>query len=344
MAQAASPSTPAAARVVDDRSSLGILFLCAGLFVFSVQDAIIKELSGAYSVFQISLIRSAIGAPLVLLLWRAVSKDERLASERFWGHVARTLLMFTAYTSFYMSVAALPLSVAVSIGFSAPLFILLFSIVLFGDRVGVWRWMAVLIGFGGVLVMVRPGGGAFEPAALLALVCAVCYAAGSVMARQLGATESGAKMAVYATIGYFFFSLIGVWVGPNVAGPMLAHPDHPSVAFATTPWRWLDLNDPSDLWDFALMAAVGLLSVLGFYGLAEAYRLGRSATIAPFEYTGILWATLWGVLFFSEIPDAPTLIGMAMIVGAGLFILHRERVRSAPMLGRRGRLRMRSGL
>lgn len=327
------PLAPSAEADLAKRNGVGVALLCAGIFAFSLQDVAIKQLSGQYSVFQIVFVRSLVALPLVLVIWLARSRESSLGTTRPALHAVRVALMFVSYTSYYLALAAMPLAAVVAIAFSTPMIILIASVLVFGDPVGPRRWFAVAVGFAGVLVILRPGADAFEPAALFAVLSAFCYGAGAMLARTLGQTDSGAKMAFYATLGYLAASSVGVALAPLLGGG-----DHPSIAFAAMPWREPELPD------LVVMAGVGAISAFGFYFLAEAYRVGQSSAVAPFEYSGVIWAVAWGLLFFHETPDTPTMVGIVMIVGAGLFIIHRERVRREPLLTRRGRLRMRSGL
>lgn len=328
-----------AQQTVDARSggvmtgdTVGILMILGALFLFSIQDGLIKHLSGGYSVFQIVMIRSLAAAPIVFLILRLRDNTTHIGSDRWLAHLLRATVMFTSYTSFYLAIAAVPLATVVALAFTAPLFVTAGAVLFFGEEVGVRRWGAILIGFAGVLVVVRPGGESFEPAALFAVYAAFAYAASSLMARRLGSTESGAKMGLHTT---FWFGIFGAAL--LIVIPLFGQAAHPSLAFATRAFA-----QPTAI-DLGLMVACSVIAGVGFYLLAEAYRVGRASVVSPFEYSGILWPVMWGVLFFNEIPDAATITGIGLIIGSGLFVMSRENVRGRPLVTRRGRLRMRSG-
>ncbi|MEL6423059.1 MAG: DMT family transporter [Pseudomonadota bacterium] len=320
----------------DTQNAQGIFFLVVGIAVFSLQDILIKQLSSTYSVHQIVLLRSLVSIPFLLLVMRFSRGPKRLTTSRPLLHVLRGAMLFVAYTSFYLALAAMALADAVAIAFSAPLIITVLSVIFFAEKVGVKRWAAIGVGFLGVIIIARPGTGVFEPAALLAVLCALTYGASQVMARYLGREDSGGQMALYVSViytlisgGLYFVLGDGGWMTPG---------SHPSLAFLLRAWT---MPTPIDL---AAMLALGIISGIGMYCLSEAYRRGEASVVTPFEYTGLIWATLFGFLIFAEIPSWSTVLGMALIVLAGLGVIYRENRRDRPIVTRRGRLRLRSGL
>lgn len=314
----------------------GVLFLITGLAIFSLQDIVIKQLSDLYSVHQIVFVRSLISVPLLIIIIGIDPSPPTLKTSRPFLHAIRGFLQFTAYTSFYLALAAMRLADAVAIAFSAPLVITVLSVIFLGEKVGLKRWLAIFGGFAGVLVIVRPGAGVFEPAALLAVVCAFSYGIAQLMVRPLGRGDGGAQMALYATLVYIVCSG-GLWfvIGD---GSYLREGIHPSMAFLLREWTMPTVTHMS------MMLATGLISAVGMYCLIQAYRVGESSAVSPFEYTGLIWAICFGFLIFGEVPTLYSAIGIAMIVAAGLGVIHREKRRDRPIVTRRGRLRVRSGL
>jgi drug/metabolite transporter (DMT)-like permease len=219
--------------------------------------------------------------------------------------------MFGAYTSFYLSMAALPLAETVSIFFSTPIFITIFSATFLREKVEIRSWIAVLVGFLGVVIMLKPGSKMIDPAALLALLTAILYATASIITRKLGKTENGVSMAFYLAVTYIIFSAIFTLALNNIA---VAPRTHPSFTFLFREWR---LPSQGDLFIFML---VGLIAAAGFYFLAQAYRLAQPSTIAPFEYIAVPLSVIWGYLFFKDILEFQSVIGIILIVGSGLYI------------------------
>ena len=303
-----------------NRMVLGILSLCLGVLVFSLQDPLVKAVSSGYPVTEVMAIRSIVALPILIVLVHADVGLHAILSRRFGLLTMRAFIQFTSYTVYYLAIAALPLADAVALYFMAPLFIMALAGPYLGERVS-WRTLAtVLIGLLGVLVMLRPGAGLFDWAALLSLGSAALYGFSQLMARKIGDTESSTVMAFYQNGAY----LVGAAV---VAGTFhlagITHAVHPSLEFLVRPWLWPTLPD------FLKMAACGFVASAGMILLSQAYRMAPANRVATFEYTGILWSPLWGFLFFAEVPRSTTVIGAALIIGAGLLALSTERRKSA---------------
>lgn len=305
----------------------GVLFVLAGISIFSLQDVFIKYLSEGYSVFQIVFVRSLVAVGLVLLIARFDGGLSALRTRRPLAHLLRACAMLLAYTLFYLAIAAVPLADAVALFFVAPLFITALSAVILGEAVGRRRWIAVSVGFAGVLVMLRPGDGLIEPAALFAVLAALFYALSQIATRRLGRTERGPALAFYPTVIYIAATaLLGLGLGDGA----LEGQGGASLAFMLRGW-------PLPGWrDLALMAGCGLIAAFGFYFLSQAYRVAQPTTVAPFEYVALLLAVLWGYLFWHEVPDGLTLLGIALVVGSGLYVLRRETVRGRRIVAGRG--------
>ena len=297
----------------------GIAFVLAGVFVFSVQDAIIKVLSDTYPMHEIVVIRSALALLPLLAVVQLEGGLALLRTQRPGLHILRSGCQFLAYTSFYMAIAALPLADAVALAFSAPLFVAALSGPLLGEPVGPRRWVAVILGFVGVIVMVRPGAGIVDIAAVLATLGALFYALSLILTRRLGATDRGSTIAFYTTA---FYLAAGSLVGLALGRGGQAQQGHASLAFLTRAWV---LPQGGDL---ALIALIAAIAAAGFYFLSQAYRLAPAATVVGFEYTAVPLSILWGYLVWRDLPGPHTLAGIFLIVGSGLYVLKRESARS----------------
>ncbi|MCB1446532.1 MAG: DMT family transporter [Rhizobiaceae bacterium] len=297
---------------MQNRAALGIAYLCLGVLVFSLQDAIIKAVSGNYPLTQVVSTRCIISAPILLLMVHFESGIRSIASREFWPLVGRACLLLLAYTSYYMAFPALPLADAVALYFTVPLFAMALAVPLLGESIGWRRITAVTVGFAGVVVMLRPGAGLFEPAALLSLFSAVTYALSMLMARRLGTETTASVMAFYQNGVYFLGALL---IAAVFGATGIHEARHPSLNFLVRPWIWPTLAD------FLLIASCGVIAAIGMTLLTHAYRIAKASVVTSFEYTGMLWAPLWGFLFFGEIPHLTTLAGAGLIVAAGLFAL-----------------------
>ncbi|TPL51106.1 DMT family transporter [Mesorhizobium sp. B2-4-2] len=305
-----------------NRMVLGMLSLCLGVLVFSLQDPLVKAVSGGYSVTEVMAIRAIVALPILIVLVHADVGLRAILSRRFGMLTMRAFIQFTSYTMYYLAIAALPLADAVALYFMAPLCIMVLAGPYLGERVS-WQALAtVLIGLLGVVVMLRPGVGLFDWAALLSLGSAVLYGFSQLMARKIGDTESSTVMAFYQNGAYLAGAALVAslfWL----AG--INHAAHPSLEFLVRPWLWPTLPD------FLKMAACGFVASAGMILLSQAYRMAPANRVATFEYTGILWSPLWGFLFFAEVPRSTTVIGAALIIGAGLLALNTGR-RKLPVL------------
>jgi drug/metabolite transporter (DMT)-like permease len=305
---------------MQNRTVLGIIFLCAGVFVFSLQDGIIKALSSEYSVTEAVYIRSVVAIPLLAILVHWEAGIGTLASPNYWWLALRAFALFASYIAYYLAFPALPLADAVALFFIAPLFISVLAGPVLGERVG-WRsWVAVAIGTTGVLVMLRPGTGFFEPAALLSVFSALLYAAGALSTRRLGTTELGSVMTFYQNIIFF----VGAGLIALVLGG-IPHPSHPSLDFLLRPWVLPQVTD------LLLMASCGVVATVGTLLLTHAYRVAEVSRLGPFEYTGMLWGPVWGFFIFGEVPRVTTIAGGLLIVFSGLVVaLQPRKVASRP--------------
>jgi drug/metabolite transporter (DMT)-like permease len=294
----------------------GIVYLCLGVFVFSAQDAIIKQVSGAYALTQVVFIRSMVGVPILFaLVWREVGW-QALVSGGLRPLVLRAIIMLGAYTAYYMAFPALPLADAVALYFTVPLFMTALAGPVLGEHSGWKVWAAVLLGFAGVLVMLQPGRGLFEPAALLSLLAAALYGISMLMARKMGTTLSASVMAFYQN-AVFLLGSAGGAVVLFLGG--IQDAAHPSLKFLVRPWSMPTLTDT------LLIASCGVVAAVGTLLLTNAYRVAKTSAVTPFEYTGMLWAPLWGFLFFAETPKLSTLAGAVIIGVAGLLAMRQAR-------------------
>jgi drug/metabolite transporter (DMT)-like permease len=294
-----------------NRPLKAIGFLIAAIFAYSIHDVIIKWISGKYPVHEIVLIRSSFAIIPLLVIARLEGGFHLLRTTHFVLQIIRAFLMFASFMTYYLALAALPLAETVSLFFSAPLFITILSVTVLEEKVELGGWLAVLAGFLGVIMMLKPGSKMINPAAFLALFSAFLYSTGSILTRRLGQTESGVALAFYPIVTYILFSTI---VGMALIHKTAAPQSHPSVAFLFRGWQ---VPDGGDLF---LLILLGLIAALGFYFLSQAYRLAPPSTIAPFEYTAVPLSVVLGFIFWKDVPGPQSIIGIVLIVGSGLYI------------------------
>ncbi len=262
-------------------------------------DLCAKQLLTTFSLLQFVLLRSLIGLGLFLLIGPCLGGWRQLVTQRWRWHLLRTLLASGAMFGFFFGLAKMPLVNTLTLGFTAPLMLTALSAPLLGEHVGLRRWLAVLAGFSGVLVVLRPGAGFLSFASLAVLISAFCYACLAITSRYLGRTESNYSLSVYVMAGPLTISGLLVWAGEST-------------------WR------APDMADWLLFSLAGACSVIAWLGIINGYRRAAPAILAPFEYTTLVGGTLAGYLFWDELPDAWVLSGAGIIIASGLYVVYRE--------------------
>ena len=319
--------TDAAPLSHDGATARGIAFILAGMVAISINDMAVKSLSDAYPLHQIVFVRSAIALALMMVFLQFEGGFASLRTDRPGLHLLRGLLIVGANMTFFAALAAMPLAEATAIFFVAPLFITLLSIPILGERVGLHRVGAILVGFAGVLVIVLPGsqGLGDVPLAVLVLpvLAAALYAAMVVLTRLLGARSRASAMAVYIQSTFIGVSL-GVWLAAG-DGRFDPGPDQASLHFLLRAWVW---PAPED---WGLFLAVGLMTGTMAYCISQAYRLGNAATISAYEYVALPLAVFWGWVVFGHLPGAWSALGIVLVLGSGIYVFWRERVRRRPL-------------
>ena len=299
----------------------GIFFIVIGMLCISVNDMMIKQLSGDYPLHQMVFARSFIGIFFSLMIVQMEGGWTILKTDKPWLHTFRGLMVVVANMAFFLALAVLPLADATALFFAAPLFITLLSIPILGEKVGAMRMGAVCVGFVGVVIMQRPWQGsetleASRIVLLLPVLAAFAYALLQLLTRKLGAESKASALAVY--IQMMFILVSGVFWLAAGDGRFAEGLTNPSLQFLLRAWVW-----PTD-GDWPYFIGLGLNSAIVGYCLSQAYRLSDAATIAPFEYIGLPLAVFWGWFIWSELPVWEVWVGMALIMSAGLFVFLRE--------------------
>ncbi len=287
-----------------DRVGIGIAYATGGLFAMSVMDACAKYLGSGYAITQIILFRNGISVAAVLLFVLIGSGGlRRLRFSSPLLMAIRTASGLGAAYLFFSGLRYLPLADAFAIAFAAPLFITTLSVPVLGETVGPRRWAAVVLGFVGVLVILQPGADAFRIEALLPLGAAFCYAMAVLVGRRMARV-----MPISAII--FWPSLIIVCL----TGLMM-----PSQ------WR---MDSAADL---SLFLFLGTMGTAGIILVTQAYRHAPAAAIAPFDYSVLIWGVVFGWVIWNDVPGPNVWLGSAILIGCGLYILHRETRKPKPV-------------
>ncbi len=280
----------------DDSFGKAVSYLMLGVSGGLGLDLCAKWLLADYPLSQFVFLRSVIGLTIFLGISRWYGGLSSLKTRRWRWHVLRTLLATTAMFGFFYGLSRMPLVNALALAFTAPLIVTALSVPMLGEQVGWRRWVAVIVGFAGAMVVLRPGSGMLTPAALGVLAAAAAYAGLAVTARKLAATETTYAMSVYVIAGPMVlsaFSLADEFVRPTPAG-----------------------------WGLFFLA--GLCSVGAWVGIVGGYRRAAPAILAPFEYTALIGAAIAGYFIWGEVPDRYVVIGSTIIICSGLYIVYRE--------------------
>lgn len=282
----------------------GVLIILATVFGMALADAVVKLSSAGLPLWQIWVLRSALVVPVLLALARGALWPAGLG----WV-VLRSLLLGLMYLGIYAAIPFLDLSVIAAALYTGPLFIVILSALVLKERTAVRHWLAMLAGFAGVLIIVRPFGAGFTPLALLPVGAALLYAGAAVLTRARCREIRPATMALWLNLTFLVAggaASLAIWSGlaPKIDYPFLFG-------------RWQLMGGPD--WRVIVVLA-GLMIGIGI-GLARAYQSPRPQIIATFDYAYLIFAVFWGYVFFGEVPDAWTIVGMVSIGGAGLGVL-----------------------
>lgn len=286
-----SVAAPAVQR--SQRALVGVGWMLLGTLMGSLVDACVKALQSGYDTPQIVVMRLLFALPFVLLFAHFHGGIGPLRSRRWGWHLLRAVMAAGATFGFFWALGEIPLVLAVTISFASPLLVAALSRPFLGEPVGSLRWLGIVIGFGGVLLALRPGSAAWNPAMLAVIVATLCWAVLAMTGRRIGDDEPMGLMV----LGTMPLSLllgvvlgIGNWVTP-------------------APLDWL------------LFALLGLCGAGVQYCVVFAYRVAQGATVAPMEYSALLWTAALGWLFWAEVPTPWTLAGAAVIIAGGLIVL-----------------------
>jgi drug/metabolite transporter (DMT)-like permease len=275
----------------------GIVFCVTAFFFFACMDALAKYLGGSYHWVQLVFFRALFGFLPVLPVVYSDGGLRALRTRHPILHLIRSAAVLVALATYFIGLQYMPLAEALTLAFTSPLFVTLLSIPLLGERVGSHRLLAILAGFAGVLVIMRPGADAFKPEAFYLLVAGAAFALSSVLTRLLGRTETNGAIIFYSTLGQFL----------------------PTALVLPFVWQM-----PASLTDWLLFVGMGCLGGIGLQLITLAFRNAQASVLAPFEYTTLIWATLIGWMVWREWPGNHVWIGAAILVATGLYITYRE--------------------
>ena len=294
----------------------GIIFILLAMMVFSVQDGIMKHIYSFVSLYEVYLIRTIVSFLLILIFLKYKKKPIVFKSKYPFLTSCRVILFFFGFSSFYISLTVLPLGTATALFFVSPFLITIFAHFFLKEKIGPRRWSAVVVGFIGVYITLDPDFSNFNYLSLLPILCAFCYSSSMIIIKKTSDKDNVYTQTFTFYIGAIFFSLIFYFV---IGDGQYNTVNHPASQFIFREWF---VNFKSNiLW----MAATGVTATLAFLLLFTAYSIASPSVISPFEYSILLWSPLIGWLYFQEIPNLNTIIGILIIVSSGIYIFMREK-------------------
>lgn len=291
----------------------GIGFLLIALLIGSLQSVAVKWMGGNYSVLQIVTLRTLIALPFALLFFRLEGRRGLPTTQQPKLEYMRGFLLFLSYTTYMMGLAALPLADVEALRFSGPLLITILSVVMLRETVELRRWLALLVGFMGVLLIVKPGSATFNLGSVFILISVLFYALIAIITRKLQTSDSSATMAYYTSLLYLGATCV---VSPIAAAVGEIPHVHPSLAFLFRAW-----SIPT-LLDLLIMCGLGLVWAGWMYFMSRAYSVAQASVVAPFEYASLPINVLWGFVIWRDIPTWTTLTGAFLALLSGLYILY----------------------
>jgi drug/metabolite transporter (DMT)-like permease len=275
--------------------------MIGGGLLLTMNDAVVKWVSSDFPLGQILLFRG-LAALVIITLALSWRKELQIFRVRYPGiQLLRAALMIASTYLFISGLRLMPLAENVAVAFVGPIFVTALAPLLLAKQVGWRRWSAVLVGFAGVLVMLRPGGDGLNWAALFPAGAALCGALGDLLTRRISHTEASGTTLFYSTLGV------------TLAGAV------------TAPLGW----QPPGLGELGLFALAGVLLSAAHFLHIETFRFAEAALVTPFKYSSLLWAGVIGFLLWGDMPDRWTVLGAGLLIGSGLYIFHRESRQSA---------------
>lgn len=278
----------------------GIGYMIGGIACFSGMDAVGKWLVETYSVFQLQALRGSMVTGALLLATPFFGRTSVFRTRWLRAHVLRSLCGGIAFLFFFASVRYLPLADAVAVAFGGPFIVTALSVPLLGEHVDGRRWIAIAVGFAGMLLIVRPTGAAFRPAALLVIGASLAYSLVMILTRWMHRRAEGKEPTFHFVFYAFAVQAVTGWL--------------------IAPFVWKSMT-PSAL---GLVALMGTFALSGYIFITLAFRYAPVSVVAPFEYTALVWATVLGLVVFGDFPTRGVWLGVAIIVAAGWYTVRRE--------------------
>ena len=298
-----------------DNNIKAIILVVIGMFVFSIQDALIKVISGSVNIYVIYIVRSIIGLLAILIYCKL--KDIKLIFKTHYPIITtlRVSGFFLGFSLYYFSLSKISLPEAVTLFFVSPFFVTIASKFLIGEKVGIYRWSLIFVGFIGVYLVLNPDFNNFNIYSLFPIFCAFFYAMTVVIQKKTSDYDNLFTQIIHTYISAIIFSIIIYIVLNN-----LTFSSNQLIEYNFILMSW----GIPDIFSFFILVIIGFTGVIGFFSIFGAYRMGSPSTIAPYEYSLIIWSIILGYLIWNEYLSFRGFIGLFLILSASFFTLYRE--------------------
>ena len=296
----------------------GILLILSGMALFSIQDSLIKYIFEESALYELYFGRTVTALILLFIFLKVTSQKLIFKTHYPLLTCCRVICFFFGFSFFYISLTYMSLAMANALFFSSPFFISILAIIFLGEKVGIRRWLAIIVGFIGVYIVLNPDFENFNYMNLAPVACALCYAISMTITKITSDKDN-----VYSQMFHLYIGAIGISILFFIftgKGQFNTFSD-PTFQFITREW----FTNPTYAWPY--IVAMGFVAAVSFYCVFSAYSVASPSVVSLFEYSLIIWAIIIGYVLFNDVPTIRTFVGVALIIGAGVYIYLREKVK-----------------
>jgi len=296
----------------------GIVFILLGMATFSIQDALIKFIYQDVALYELYFGRTLVACILLIIYLKITNQKINLKSHYPFLTILRVICFFFGFSFFYISLTYMSLAMANALFFSSPFFISILATIFLKEKVGIRRWIAIFAGFFGVYIVLNPDFNDFDYMKLAPVACALCYAISMTITKVTSDKDNVYTQMLHLYFGALLISILFfIFTGK---GQFNNFSDE-TFQFIFREW----FTNPSYAWPFII--AMGCIGAFAFYFVFNAYSIASPSVVSLYEYSLIIWSIITGYLLFDNIPTVRTFIGVSIIIGAGVYIYFRERVK-----------------
>ena len=299
-------------------NSKGILFILMGMALFSIQDALIKFIYEDAALYELYFGRTFV-ALILLVGYLKFSKQKVILKTHYpFLTIVRVICFFFGFSFFYISLTYMSLAMANALFFSSPFFVSILATIFLKEKVGIRRWSAIFIGFLGVYIVLNPNFNDFDYMKLAPVACALCYSISMTITKITSNKDNVFTQMIHLYFGALLISILFyIYTGDGKINNF----NDPTFQFIFREW----FSNPSYAWPF--IVAMGCIGAFAFYFVFNAYSIASPSVVSLYEYSLIIWSILTGFILFNNIPTSRTFIGVSIIIGAGIYIYFREKVK-----------------